>query len=213
MKNANANRKIVVSILAMMLLIYGVQNFSYGQMAPPVVEASDDDFKHKHDGFYFNVTSGFGITAFDDSSSRFSYPYGTFRVGYAVVENLIPNLTMEINQTEINIFYGDPVAGFTILPDAKFTILNTGIGVTYYIMPTNVYLTGSIGPAIGGVGLVGAEPPPIEAATGYGINVAIGKEWWVKDNRGIGIAGQLSHVVLDGSKVNSFGILFSATFN
>ena len=154
MKNANANRKIVVSILAMMLLIYGVQNFSYGQMAP-VVEAGDDDFKHKYDGFYFNVTSGFGITAFDDSSSRFSYPYGTLRVGYAVVENLILNLTMEINQTEINIVYGDPFAGFTILPDAEFTILNTGIGVTYYIMPTNVYLTGSIGSAIGG------EVPPL----------------------------------------------------
>ena len=67
--------------------------------------------------------------------------------------------------------------------------------------------------AVQGVGLGDAEPPPIEAATGYGINVAIGKEWWVDDNWGIGIAGQLSHVVLDESKANIFGILCSLTFD
>ena len=58
---------------------------------------------------------------------------------------------------------------------------------------------------------------------GIGINLAIGKEWWVSDNWGLGVAAQLSSTVLPdknlrtGEELNltthSVGILFSATFN
>ena len=87
-------------------------------------------------------------------------------------------------------------------------------------MPANVYLTGSIALAIGTLESYGQK---IESETGYGINVAIGKEWWVSDNWGLGVAGQLFHTVLSDEdlitgelydlKTTSFGILFSATFN
>ena len=223
MKTACVNGKIIVLILAMMLLIYGVQNVSFGQVAP-TVKASDDDAKHKHDGFYLRLTSGVGSTTSIEESELEELSFGgvsgnaTLGIGYAVVENLIINLdifgsavtdpTVEIDGKDI----GEA--------DAEVTISNIGIGATYYIMPTNVYLAGSIALASGSVK---SGRVSIETDTGYGMNVAIGKEWWVSDNWGIGVAGQLFHTVLPNEnlitgeeldlKTTSIGILFSATFN
>lgn len=223
MQNASANGKIIVLILAMMLLIYGVQSVSYGQVAP-TVEAGDDDTKHKHDGFYLRLTTGGGSTTSIEESElgelSFSGISGntTLGIGYAVVENLIINLdifasavtdpTVEIDGED----YGEA--------DAEVRITNIGIGATYYIMPTNIYLAGSIALASGSIK---SGRVSIESDTGYGINVAIGKEWWVSDNWGIGVAGQLFHTVLPDEdlitgevldfKTTSIAILFSATFN
>ena len=223
MKMLVVNRNSIVLTLAMMLLIYGIQNFSYGQMAP-VVEAGDDDSKHKHDGFYLRLTTGIGSSTSSEKVEGEELSISgvsgntTLGVGYAVVENLILNLdifgnlvdnpTVEINGAEI----GEA--------NAELSISNIGIGATYYIMPANVYLTGSIALASGTLESYGQK---IESDAGYGINVAVGKEWWVSDNWGIGIAGQLFHTVLSDEqpitgevtdlKTTSFGILFSATFN
>ena len=60
-------------------------------------------------------------------------------------------------------------------------------------MPTNVYLAGSIALASG---TLISDWGTTELNAGYGINVAVGKEWWVSDNWGIGVAGQLFHTVL-----------------
>lgn len=223
MKSASANRKIVVLIIAMILLIYTVQSVSHGQVAP-TVEAGEEDTKHKHDGFYLRLTTGVGSTTSIEETEvgelSFSGMSGntTLGIGYAVVENLIINLdifassvadpTVEIDGKDVGAV------------DAEVTITNIGVGATYYIMPANVYLTGSIALATGSVG---SGRVKVESETGYGINVAIGKEWWVSDNWGIGVAGQLFHTVLPDEnlitgevfdlKTTSIGILFSATFN
>ena len=223
MQNASENGKIIVLILAMMLLIYGVQNVSYGQVAS-TVEAGDDDAKHKHDGFYLRLTTGIGSTTSiekvegDELGISGVSTNITMGIGYAVVENLILNLdifgsivtdpTVEVNGEEI----GEA--------DAELTVSNTGIGATYYIMPTNVYFAGSIARASG---KIESKWGKTESEAGYGINIVIGKEWWVSDNWGIGVAGQLFHTVLSDEnvitgevydlKTTSLGILFSATFN
>ena len=222
MQNASANGKIIVLSIAMMLLIYGVQ-VSYGQVVP-AVEVVEDDTKHKHDGFYLRLTTGVGSTTSVEETElgelSFSGLSGntTLGIGYAVVENLIINLdifastvtdpTVEIDGRDV----GEV--------DAEVTITNIGVGATYYIMPTNVYLASSIALA---EGAVKSGRVAIETDTGYGINVAIGKEWWVSDNWGIGVAGQLFHTVLPNEdlitgevfdlKTTSLAILFSATFN
>ncbi len=71
-------------------------------------------------------------------------------------------------------------------------------------------------------GIVESDVEKFETDLGYGINVAIGKEWWVSDNWGIGVAGQLFYTVLPDENPKgeefdlntaSIGILFTATFN
>lgn len=230
MQNASANRKIIVLILAMILLIYGVQNVSYGQVAPTVevgeddTEVGEDDTKYKHDGFYLRLTTGVGSTTSIEETEVGEFSFSglsgntTLGIGYAVVENLIINLdifastvtdpTVEIDGRDV----GEV--------DAEVRITNIGVGATYYIMPINVYLASSIALAEGSVK---SGRVAIETDTGYGINVAIGKEWWVSDNWGIGVAGQLFHTVLPNEdlitgevfdlKTTSLAILFSATFN
>ena len=138
MKHASVNGRIIVSILAMMLLIYGVQNVSYGQVAPAV----EDDTKHKHDGFYLRLTTGVGSTTSIEETEAAELSLSgvsgntTLGIGYAVVENLIVNLdifssavtdpTVEIDGKDV----GEV--------DAEVRMLNVGVGMTYYIMPTNV---------------------------------------------------------------------------
>lgn len=223
MKNASVDGKIILLIIAMMLLIYGAQNVSYGQVVP-AVEAGDDDAKHKHDGFYLRLTTGVGSTTSIEETElgelSFSGLSGnaTLGIGYAVVENLIINLDIVASTvTDPTVEIDGRDVGEV---DAEITISNIGVGATYYIMPTNVYLAGSIALAEGSVK---SGRVAIETDTGYGINVAIGKEWWVSDNWGIGVAGQLFHTVLPDEnlitgevfdfKTTSIAIVFSATFN
>ncbi len=223
MKNASVDGKTIVLSLAMMLLIYGVQSVSYGEVAP-AIEAGDDAAKHKHDGFYLRLTTGGGSTTSIEETELGEVSLGglsgssTIGIGYAVVENLIINLDI----------FGSVVTDPTVEVDgedigevdAEIRITNIGVGATYYIMPANVYLAGSVALASGSFK---SGRVAIETDTGYGINVAIGKEWWVSDNWGIGVAGQLFHTVLPDEnlitgevydiKTTSLGILFSATFN
>ena len=104
--------------------------------------------------------------------------------------------------------------------DAEVTISNIGIGSTHYFMPINVYVSSSFALAKGTVESEGEE---LETDNGIGINLAIGKEWWVSDNWGLGVAAQLSSTVLPDKNLrtgeeldlttHSVGVLFSAMFN
>ena len=222
MKNVTVDGKIIVLSIAMMLLIYGVQSVSYGQVAP-TVEVSEDDTKHKHDGFYLRLTTGIGgATSIEETEVgelSFSGMSGhtTIGIGYAVVENLILNLDIFTNLVrDSTVEFAEDIGQAA----TELTISNIGVGATYYIMPTNVYLAGSIALASG---TLRSDWRITELDVGYGINVAVGKEWWVSDNWGIGVAGQLFHTVLPDEnlitgevfdrKTTSIGIVFSATFN
>jgi hypothetical protein len=106
-----------------------------------------------------------------------------------------------------------------------------GPGITYYWDPPNVYLTGSIGG-----GTLDVSPEAEEEASfddsenglsgtvGIGFELAVGKEWWITRDWGIGICGTifysfytLEHTLDDEGKTRfhqlivSFG--FDSTFN
>ena len=199
-----------------MVLIHGVQSVCFGQ-------AAVDDTKHKHDGFYFRYASGIGGTAVveEDEGDELIISGGsgnaTIGIGYALVENLIVSLDifgsvmvnpeLTINGQEI----GEA--------DAELTIANVGLGMTYYIMPANFYLSGSLGLATANLE---TDYGDFDTDLGYGVNVALGKEWWVSDNWGLGVAAHCTissipdkNLIGEVSYLNtaSIGILFSATFN
>jgi hypothetical protein len=59
-----------------------------------------------------------------------------------------------------------------------------------------------------------------ESDNGLGAKVMLGKEWWVSENWGLGIGGQVFYANCDrglnGSKdikTLAYGLLFSATYN
>ena len=91
-----------------------------------------------------------------------------------------------------------------------------GAGVTYWFMPVNLYLTGTLG--IGTLRVDGGGNSDTSDA-GFALEMALGKEWFVSDRWGLGIgAGFTYHAIPDGGideswSGTSFTLRFSATFN
>jgi hypothetical protein len=175
-----------------------------------------------HDGFFIRLAPGIGASSiteefgndeaeFDGASTLFN-----FAIGGAIAENLILQLDVSgLNISDPDVTINGQDIG-SLNGDVSTSLV--GIGLTYYF-PTNFYLTGAIGVASSEIetnGQIG------ETDNGYGINLMIGKEWWVSDNWGLGVAGQLLYTSCPDKPVNgvegdvnttSVGLLFSATYN
>ena len=104
------------------------------------------------------------------------------------------------------------IDGNKVETNGDFGLSAFGGGVTYYIMPANVYLSGSVG-----TGVLTLD----DSKTDYGLvlDATIGKEWWVGNKWGLGVAvGGNYHSVADGgvdANWSGFGfaVRFSATLN
>lgn len=180
----------------------------------------------EHDrGFFLRMSAGVGAASTkiegDLGELKFSGAAGdgNFAVGALVSRNLavhgtfwgwtVSNPDFEYNDEE----------GET--EDATVTMSAFGPGITWYMAPSNFYLSGSIGAATlsmekaapGGVTLSG------DSDTGVAVDVTLGKEWWVGNRWGLGVAAGLGyHNIPPGDTDNNFkgtslGIRFSATFN
>jgi len=91
-----------------------------------------------------------------------------------------------------------------------------GGGVTYYFMPANLYLSGSLGFGTLSLDLEGA--PLAESDTGLAMDLTVGKEWWVGARWGLGVAGAFGFHNIPGDNGEdwsgkSVAIRFTATLN
>jgi len=93
-----------------------------------------------------------------------------------------------------------------------------GTGITYYSMPSNAYLSASIGTG----SLNKTDVLAGNSDNGLALDTTIGKEWWVAPNWGLGLAGDCTYLpakdkdIVRSNKnwsVTGFGLHFSATFN
>jgi hypothetical protein len=84
-----------------------------------------------------------------------------------------------------------PAAEHGVLQDTVFTALHLGAGVTYWLMPANVYLAASLGLARSSVEgtpvRIDIEVPTSDPSkVGPGLHLAVGKQWWVSQRVGLG---------------------------
>jgi len=92
-----------------------------------------------------------------------------------------------------------------------------GGGLTYYFMPANVYVSGTLG--FGSFSFTPDNGPSTDTGDGLAFELTAGKEWWVGNSWGLGISGAYTFSsvpetgVSDNWKGNAFGVRFSATFN
>lgn len=174
-----------------------------------------------HDGFFLRVAPGFGWneTSSDISSNKVKMSgvsgLFNFAVGGAVTQDLILQLDVSGLSTS------DPKVTVNGKDQSNVTSASTslvGIGMTYYF-PSNYYITGAVGMAKSSNKSNGTT---YKTDSGYGVNVLIGKEWWVSDNWGLGLAGQLLYTNCPDKSIagvrpdvqsTSFGVLLSATYN
>ena len=167
---------------------------------------------------FASVTSevkGFYNTKFTGTGNQFD-----FKIGGAIKENLILHATITSNS-----LMGPNVTsnGLSQKASDKVTLgeVMVGAGITYYIMPSNIFLSGSLG--LGNFS-IDNEVENISGSTnkGFSMQLGIGKEWWVSKRWGLGVALTYGKTKLTNSMSsnqdelmdsNNLGILFSASLN
>jgi hypothetical protein len=175
---------------------------------------------NRHVGFFLRPDLGFGfMSASEDSGGSTmtisgASALGGIAIGGAVSENLI---------LAVHVFDGvavNPdvsVSGFGSSSTTNTTLTMWGVGpeLTWYVMPENIYLSGTVG-----FTKMTLEQGGNSGDTDWGIGArfSVGKEWWVSDHWGLGLVG---HASLSSNedpgggtlRTWALGVAFSATYN
>ncbi len=170
-------------------------------------------------GFFLRILAGSGYAQTelgDPATMKYFGPCGgfNFAIGGVVSKNfsvhasllswLIAGPAVETGESSTDL-------------NGDLTLSAVGIGMTYYIMPINIYFSPSVG-----VGRLILESGGVTGDTERGpvIDLTMGKEWWVGGSWGLGVAGMVGyHSVRESEEIDvdwrgySIGIRFSATLN
>jgi hypothetical protein len=177
-----------------------------------------EDLGQEHKGLLLRATTGWGfgrLSASQTSQHESSFVLGFgVDVGAAVVENLIVRGRVRGSAG----YYRESDFGDEVL----FTFGGVGAGVDYYFMPVNLYVGGTI--SVAGIARAQAdEDKGHRSKAGVGLDLDVGKEWWVGKRWGLGLSLRASYVdVASANIVNNpsarlrafhIGLQLSATFN
>lgn len=182
---------------------------------------------HQHDGFFLRFHGGVGSGKMVEenvlgSDMTLSGLAGVFRfqIGGTVATNLV--LFGEMGAFVIS----DPemewhtITGTT--ENVDLSISDIGAGLSYYFMPSNIYLSGTFTLSRD---KIEAKENGITGSTemGFGMYLSVGKEWWVSADWGLGVAGFGYFSQTTDKDVSSnqeytvkntvFGVVFSATYH
>ena len=179
-----------------------------------------------HDGFFLRLSTGIGYSRAEisDNTGQLEVKGGATDVNIAIGGMVGPNFalhgtiwgwSMSDPDGELTISGGGSGSG-TI--NGTLTMGALGVGGTYYFMPSNFYMSYSLGMgSLNGDGEIDGKTKP-----GVALDATLGKEWWVGDQWGLGLAGGVTYFsskddTIIGIDENwsgpSFGLRFSATFN
>ncbi|WP_228557558.1 MULTISPECIES: outer membrane beta-barrel protein [unclassified Myxococcus] len=179
--------------------------------------------EHAHDGFYLRLQVGGGYlrAKATDISPELVVKGGGANInaelGFALVNNFIlyakfygasaPNPSLQVGDLTVE--------GQNENLSENFGAV--GLGVTYYIMPANVYLSGAL--TYTQLSVTDDGEKVAESDIGGGLHLGVGKEWWVSKNWGLGIGAELALGRIrnesnsDSWNVTNVSLVFSATYN
>jgi hypothetical protein len=139
---------------------------------------------HRHTGFFLrgNIGPGYVTASVADFTLTGGATPGALAVGWCFFENLA---------FQLEFFGGTMVggrishsSGLSITDDsARYTAGGIGVGVTYWFMPINIYVSGTLG---GGGTSVERGGVRTESDVGFAMALAAGKEFWVGEEWGLG---------------------------
>jgi hypothetical protein len=101
---------------------------------------------------------------------------------------------------------------YETVESASLSFSSVGLGLAYYLGESNIFVSSSVGRAT-----ATAESDYGKGkASGIGLRLGAGKEWWVDDQWGLGLGANLSYAFLwddlyDYSAL-ALGLNFSATY-
>jgi hypothetical protein len=124
------------------------------------------------------------------------------------VGHMIPDPTYKVSGYPSENWSGD-----------TFNAIGIGPGLSYYIMPENMFVSGSLLFQALTLSSRHSDYSADVANSGIGFSLMLGKEWWVAADWGLGVAGQF----LFGSAKDAYvdarwttvsgGVLLTATYN
>lgn len=173
-----------------------------------------------HDGFFLRLSGGggYGKTSSSPGGIDVDLSGATGDVNIAIGGIVAPNLAL--HGTLLSWAASDPDVTVENLAgniNGDLTVSGLAGGVTYYFMPSNLYVSGSVG--VGSVSLDLDAGPSGETDAGVIGDVTVGKEWWVGDSWGLGLAAGFGFHSVPDKNTNdrwngtSFSLRFSATLN
>jgi hypothetical protein len=189
---------------------------------PPALPESMDGF-HVHDGFFLRAQLGGGFSSLSSTTAgvKTTLGGGGLSLGAAVGGVIAHDLVLYGAIFETDTVNPDLQIGGTSMATqiGRMSLQGIGPGVAYYFERINLYLSGMI--ALSRFWTYDGNGNQLDTSKiGLGLELQVGKEWWVSRDWGLGIAGQL----IGGSmkdQVNpnltwssgTFSLLFSATYN
>ncbi|MEZ5000655.1 MAG: hypothetical protein R2744_13445 [Bacteroidales bacterium] len=190
---------------------------------------SDEERGHSPgSGLFLSMSIGPSYMSINDDITGGTYDNITFK-GYGM------GLDFQLGAVfrENLIFHGDLVAvpssslkmtvdgeeAGTLEDENEIGMMMYGGGLTYYIMPQNIFLSGAIGAGQYTITTAGEEGGSTQ--TGIGLFLKVGKEWFVSKNWDLGFNFSFKYVYVNNEvetmaeKLSgiSAGIGFNATFN
>jgi hypothetical protein len=193
--------------------------------ATPAVTPAQDTTIHRHLGFFLRPDLGVGYmtssapTGTSAGDLTVSGPSGVFGfvIGGTLTENVILGAhlydSVVVNPT-VSLSTGQSASS----SNTSLTMYGIGPEFTYYWMPSNVYLSATAALTRLAMSANGRDST---SNVGFGMRVAVGKEWWVSDHWGLGLVGQTSFSSNQDSGSGNpptittwvFSLSFSATYN
>lgn len=148
-------------------------------IAKPGSPESSEGGKHTHDGIYLHFSSGPGIGTLsnDDVGDTSIAHLLNLQFGYSATANL--ELSLDL--------YGCYIYNADFGYDSENGWGGVGGGLSYYVMPYNLFANLSFGYARFNSSM------DIGGGHGIALQAALGKEWWISDNWGIGPALHFSY--------------------
>lgn len=142
---------------------------------------------------------------------------GTLSValGYTVTPNLVVHMDLLASRTGSASYSSE---GEVIADDVALTTTLLGFGVTYWIAPYDIFISGGLGlsqmSTVSGTYRVVIEVPDIESTdVGFGLQASVGKQWRLGNKWGIGPALQLwlasAPQQVDADHLKLFGVALS----
>ncbi len=205
-------------IVVATMLVFVVSGFAQTESQEPGYQ--------EHDGFFLSLSGGPSYSNTKDKLQGFEITFSgvgfglDVRIGGTVAENLI--LSGDITGWSITNPKTEVSGVGSATTEGSLFFSMYGAGLTYYFMPTNIFVSGSVGLGIYSVeknGTTGRTDP------GIGVYVKAGKEWWTSAQWGLGFAvtfgyssvkntGKILNVdVTEELSGYSIGLQFNATLN
>jgi len=149
---------------------------------------------HAHTGLMLRLGLGFGyvhastpLGALGKLTLSGGSSAASISAGWAFFENLV----FQIELWQASMVGGTVrvtgLPGAMATPDARYDAGGLGLGATYYFMPINIYVSGSLGGATTSVSVSGVQA---QSRVGVGLALMAGKEWWIGEDWGLGVALQ-----------------------